>query len=65
MNTDDEIMKLATEEAQQLIASLYGKDPASLEEVVRDAIIRGMAIGSRFAVSQAETHLTMMRAQKK
>lgn len=60
--TSDEIQKLAEDEAQILYDAIDTKHPMSMKTLLRDAVMRGMAIGSRMATSQAESYLAMMKA---
>ena len=61
MNSD-EIQKLAEDEAQLLYDAIDTKHPMPMKTLLRDAVLRGMAIGSRMATSQAESYLAMMKA---
>jgi len=61
----DEIKKLAEDEAQLLYDALNIRHPTPMKTLLRDAVLRGMAIGSRMATSQAESYLAMMKAGAK
>lgn len=60
MNSE-EIIKLATDEADRQIAA----GAPDIRDMLRDTFLAGVLTGSRMAVAQAETYLAVMKAEKK
>lgn len=62
--TNSEGYQLAEDAASELVATINACNPMPLHDLVREAVMRGMLIGSHQVQAAAETHLAMMKMEK-